>query len=121
MLKQKNISLKVYLIYRNLFKYNKTCTDPVYLRAKYKVSKYKLVLKKTYDIESTDDTYDTEFIYHYEYTYDYKYSYERKNRDPGLDTLVAYFLSISLLDYFLGNEKTISENLLRDNDDDLNQ
>jgi ribosomal protein S11 len=48
MLKQKKkISLKVYSRYRNLFKYNKTCTDPVYLIARHKLPKYKLTLKTT--------------------------------------------------------------------------
>jgi ribosomal protein S11 len=48
MLKQrKKISSKVYSRYRNLFKYNKTCINPVYLLTKHKLPKYGFVLKAT--------------------------------------------------------------------------
>ena len=48
MLKQKKkINLKVYSRYRNLFKYNKTSTNPVYLLTKHKSPKYQFILKVT--------------------------------------------------------------------------
>jgi len=48
MLKQKKkLSLKVYYRYRNLFKYNKTSVNPIYLLTKNKLPKYRFILKVT--------------------------------------------------------------------------
>ena len=93
---KKKTSLKVYSRYRNLFKYNKTCKGFVCLRTRHKLPKYKR-MSKTYDTKNT------------EYTYDYKYNHERKHKDSGLNASSDSFSSIY-------NEKTISEDLLKNND-----